>query len=163
MWHEAYLRTLGAAKGQEKRCKGNVVMVKKRKKWVPSPPRVPKPKVPDGVKASAELKATELVEAVLKPNYIKPPPDEEHFNYAVDIYTKWYRNYFYFCAKYCCPAPNAQSPYFETNFARMEYVGGAARFNLSFMRHTGQWVEIYQSLSLDECLKAIRHDPWFQV
>lgn len=31
---------------------------------------------------------------------------------AVDIYAKWYRRYFYFCAKYCSPAPNALSPFF---------------------------------------------------
>jgi hypothetical protein len=29
------------------------------------------------------------------------------------------------------------------------------------MRHTGQWVELYEALSVDECLKAIQHDPWF--
>ncbi len=37
----------------------------------------------------------------------------------------------------------------------MEYAGNH-RFHLSFMRHTGQWVELYTGLSLDECLAAIR-------
>jgi hypothetical protein len=85
------------------------------------------------------------------------------FNYLVDLYTKWYRNYFYFCAKYCSPGPNALSPYFEIRFARMEYVGPGARFNLFFMRHTGQWVEIYRRIPLDECFSAIECDPWFQL
>jgi len=31
------------------------------------------------------------------------------------------------------------------------------------MRHTGQWVELYDALSVDECLQAIRDDPWFQL
>jgi len=53
------------------------------------------------------------------------------------------------------------SPTFETKFARMEYVGNN-RFALSFMRHTEQWIELYDSLSVDECLKAIQDDPWFQ-
>ena len=35
------------------------------------------------------------------------------------------------------------------------------RFALSFMRHTGEWVGIYDSMSLDECMKAIQDDPWF--
>lgn len=127
-----------------------------------SPPRAQKPKLPGAIKAALEEKATGLVERVLKPKFIKPPPEKEPFNYLVDIYSKWYRNYFYFCAKYCSPAPNALSPYFESKFARMEYVGPGARFNLSFMRHTGQWVEIYQGMPLDECFSAIEYDPWFQ-
>jgi len=139
------------------------MMVEKRKMWVHNSPRIPKPKVPDVVKATVERKSTELVDTVLKPRYIKPPPDEGHFNYVIDIYTKWYLNYFYFCAKYCCPGPNALSPYFETNFARIEYIGTDTTFNLSFMRHTGRWVEIYHGLSLEDCLRAIEHDPWFQL
>ena len=39
--------------------------------WVYSPP---KPKVPDTVKAEVEAKAKELVNAILKPEHIKPPP-----------------------------------------------------------------------------------------
>jgi hypothetical protein len=45
-------------------------------------------------------------------------------------------------------------------FARMEYAGND-RFNLSYMRHTGAWFEIYTSLSVDECLVAVRDDPHF--
>jgi len=59
------------------------------------------------------------------------------------------------------PGSNAISPTFETNFARMEFVGNG-KFGLSFMRHTGKWVVLYDRLSLGECLDAIRDDPWFQ-
>jgi hypothetical protein len=38
---------------------------------------------------------------------------------------------------------------------------GDERFNLSYMRHTGQWWEIYTELSLDESLDAIRDEPHF--
>ena len=43
----------------------------------------------------------------------------------------------------------------------MEYLGND-RFALYFMRHTGEWVGLYDGLSVDEYLKAIRDDPWFQ-
>jgi hypothetical protein len=43
----------------------------------------------------------------------------------------------------------------------MEYVG-SDRFNLSYMRYTGKWLEIYTGLSVDECLAAIKDDPLFQ-
>ena len=35
------------------------------------------------------------------------------------------------------------------------------QFALCFMRHTGEWVGIYDALSVDECMKAIQDDPWF--
>ena len=135
-------------------------MANRRKMWVYSPPKPPKPKVPDAVKAEVDAKARELVESVLKPKHVKPPPEDERFNYVADIYTKWYRSYFYFCARYNSPGPTAITPSFEAKFARLEYVG-VNRFSLSFMRHTGQWVELNPDVSLDECLAAIREEPFF--
>ena len=117
-------------------------------------------KVPEHVKVELEQKANTLVETALKPTHVKPPPEDARFNYIVDIYTKWYRNYFYFCAKYHVPGPNAIEPFFEAKFARMEYTGND-RFALSFMRYTEQWVELYRDLSMDECLSAIRDEPFF--
>jgi hypothetical protein len=100
------------------------------------------------------------VEEVLKPQHIQPPPKDERFNYLVDIYTKWHQSYFYFCATYHSPGPNAISPSFETRFARLAFVGNN-RFDLSYMRHTGQWWELYSGLTLNEALAAIRDEPHF--
>ena len=133
---------------------------KQQKSWVYRPAKQSKPKVPDTVKTEVQTTANELVETVLKPKYIKPPSEDERLNYIVDIYTKWYRSYFYFCAKYHCPGPNAIAPSFEDKFARLEYVGEDS-FNLSYMRHTGKWVEIHIDLSMDECLAVVKDDPLF--
>jgi hypothetical protein len=133
---------------------------RKQKVWVFLPPKPPKPKVPDDVKIEVEIKAKELVESFLKPNCIKPPPKDDRFSYIVDIYAKWYRSYFHFSAKYCCPSPNCISPFFETKFTRMEYVGNGL-FNLSYMRYTEQWLELFIDLSVDECLATIKDDPHF--
>ena len=137
-------------------------MAKKQpKRWVYSPTKPAKPSVPETVKAQVEAKARELIDTVLKPRHVKPPPKDQGLNYVIDIGGKWYRNCFYFYSTYACPGPNALSPTFESNFARMEYVGDG-KFNLSYMRHTGQWIGVFTDQSLDECLKAIRDDPWFQ-
>lgn len=135
-------------------------MSKRQKVWVFRPPRPPKPEVPENIKIVVKIKAEELVESFLKPKYIKPPPKDERFNYIVNIYTKWYRSYFYFIAKYACPAPNCITPFFDAKFARMEYIGNGL-FNLSYMRYTEQWLEIYTDLSVDECLATIKDDPHF--
>jgi len=133
-------------------------MSKKQKMWVYSPS---KPEITDSLKIEVEQKAGKLIESVLKPGYVKsPPPKDEQYNYIVDIYSKWYRGYFYFCAKYHCPHPNAIEPYFEIKFARMEFIGND-RFALAYMRHTEQWWQVYPELTLEQCLKVIEEDPLF--
>ena len=117
--------------------------------------------VPDEVKKTIEAKAHDLLEGYLKPNNVKPPPPDAHFNYIVDISTKWHGKYFYFFARYHSPGPNAIQPFFESKFARLEYKG-KDRFALSFARHTGEWIELYPNLTIDECLSSIRDEPFFQ-
>ena len=135
-------------------------MPKQQKRWVYSPPKQTRPKVPDTLKTEVTTRANELIESVLKPTYIKPPAEDQQFNYIIDIYGKWYHSYFYFCATYRVVGPHAITPTFEAKFARMEYAGNS-RFHLSFMRYTEQWVQLYSDLSVDECLAAIKDEPYF--
>jgi len=115
------------------------------------------PQISLAVKSSVSAKAAVLINDILKPKHVKIPSADEQFNYLVDIYSKWFRNYFYFCAKYACPGQNAISPYFESKFARLEYTGTNS-FSLSYMRHTGKWFELYAGLSLDDSLAIIKDD-----
>ncbi len=136
-------------------------MAKKQPKtWVYSPPKPAKPTVPKAVKAEVEAKAREFIDAELKPKHVKPPPKNARFNYLADITCKWHGSYFYVVGVFACPGPNAISPSFESKLARLLYLG-PDRFNLAFQRHTGQWIELYEGLSLQECLETIRDDPWF--
>ncbi|MGZ3673012.1 MAG: DUF3024 domain-containing protein [Ktedonobacterales bacterium] len=138
-------------------------MTKRQKEWVFSPSRslTPKPHVPEALKTEVTTRANEVVEKILKPRHVQLPSDNQQFNYIIDIFTRWYHSYFYFCSTYACPGPNALSPTFESRFARMEYVGNS-RFALAYMRYTGQWLELYPSLSLDECLRAMSEEGHFQ-
>jgi len=128
--------------------------------WGYNPYKGAKPKVPDYVKSNLEMQAAKLINTVLKPMHIKPPPENPQFNYIVDIYTRWHSRYFYFCATYHCPGENAIPPSFESKFARIEYIGKDS-FNLSYMRHTGQWEVVFDELSAAECLEAIKDQPFF--
>jgi len=135
-------------------------MAKQQKAWMLKPAKTSKTSIPDAIKSDLELKAANLIENVLKPKHVVPQKPDIDFNYVSDIGTKWYRNYFYLFSTYTCPGPNALSPSFESNFARMEHLGDG-RFSLSFNRHNGEWVGLYTSLPIDECLKAIQEDAWF--
>jgi hypothetical protein len=141
------------------RNEGLTKMPRRREPWKIRPAKK-SASVSAPIKAEVEAKARDLIENVLKPKYVQPPPAGEQFNYIIDIGAKWYRNYFYFFAIYASPGPNALSPTFEAKFARMEPLGGG-KFALYFMRHTGEWVGMYDSLSTNECMEAIQDDPWF--
>ena len=115
-------------------------MAKPREPWNIRPAKK-RASVTASLKAEVETKAKDLIDNVLKPKHVLPPPDEAQFNYITDIGAKWYRNYFYFFSIYACPGPNALSPTFESKFARMEPLGDG-KFALYFMRYTGEWVGI---------------------
>ena len=135
-----------------------MAMAKPRQPWNIRPAKK-RATVPASIKAQVESQADELIENVLKPRHVLTPAEEE-FNYISDIEAKWYRGYFYFISTYTCPHPNAASPTFESKFARMEYLGDGT-FALYFMRYTGEWVGMYDALSIDESMKAIEDDPSF--
>lgn len=112
------------------------------------------------MKALVETKARDSIERVMKPKHILPPEKDARFNYVSDIGAKWYRNYFYFFSTYACPSPKALAPSFEVKFARMEPLRDGT-FALYFLRHTGEWVGIFDALTLDESIKTIEDSEWF--
>ena len=125
--------------------------------WVYDPARAfrqSKARIPSDIEHEVQHKAQDLIESTLKPRYIQQPDPKVQFNYLVDIYSKWRGPFFYFCSTYCCPGPKAFSPSFESKFARLQYVGHR-QFNLAYFRHTGQWWEIAQLLSIEECFSWI--------
>ena len=138
-------------------------MAKKKSKrtWVWELRKPTPPPVPSDLKAEVEAKANELIRDFLEPKCVKPPPKDKRWNYLTGISTKWHRSFFYFVGHYASPGPDALSPTFDSPFTRMEYIGDG-RFNLAYMRHTGKWWEVYQGLTVDDCLEAIRGQVIFQ-
>jgi hypothetical protein len=132
----------------------------RKREWTWAPNRRLKPQVPDEVKAEVQRKAEELIEDHLRPEYIKPPPKKPRWNYLTGIHTKWHRSFFYLVGDYASPGPNALSPTFELSFARLEYTRDGT-FNLAYFRHTGQWWQVYEGLTLGEALKRIRNEEFF--
>lgn len=112
-------------------------MAKQREAWLSGSTTKPKSSLPGTLKDEVDTKARELIETVLKPKHIQPPPEGSQLNCIVDITIKWLGSKCYLVSIYRTPRQET----FEARFARMEFVG-CDRFNLSFMRHTGQWVEL---------------------
>lgn len=136
-------------------------MATKRASWEIRPGTIKASDIPKSLKTEVEEKARKLILTELLPK-LEPPKADLPFNYVSDYSCKWYRQFFYFTATFTCPSPNAISPSFEEKFARMEFVGNG-KFAMYFMRHTGEWVGLYDQLSVTECMDAIRDDDWFQL
>ncbi|WP_299664699.1 hypothetical protein [uncultured Psychromonas sp.] len=130
------------------------------KKWMAAPTKPTK--VTDAIKNALNKEAEKLIDNIIKPRSIKVPQPEGSSNYLVDIYTKWYGNSFYFCSKYNSPGENAISPSFEIKFARVVYAGDE-KFSLSYMRYNDKWFELHRNLTLQECLYAIKSEPYFML
>jgi hypothetical protein len=128
--------------------------------WAPSPQC--KLAVPDSVRDEVQAQADELIRDELRARYIKPPPKDYEWNYPIDLWTKWHKSFFYFGSTWASPGPNRSSPTFEVGFARLEYRPDG-RFNLAYFRHTGKWWQIFEGLTLKECLKMVRDDGLFAV
>jgi len=84
------------------------------------------------------------------------------FNYTIDVYPRWYRNYLYFCTKCKSDSPNAIKEEYEDKFARLKYIE-ENKFDMSYMRHTGQWFELYSDITFEQALVIIEKDPNFLI
>ena len=127
--------------------------------WIKSP-IPPKCKLDKWQKDALVAKAEEFVRAFYLPTFVKPPPPKPKFNYVVDFSVRWHGSYLRFTAKYACTFPDAVSPFFEHNFARLGYFG-PDRFNLWARRHNEEWIVLGDELTLQDCFDEMRTNPWF--
>ena len=134
-------------------------MKQAKKQWVSSAKTSVKLKVSEADQKILEEYFQPMVES-FKIAFISKDPDKE-FNYTVDIYSKWYRDYFYLCQQFKSEHPNRRADEFEVKFTRLQYVG-KNQFDFSYFRHTGQWHVVARGLSMEECREMILSNPVFQ-
>ncbi len=127
--------------------------------WVQTAPKQFKAKPSEEMKKEISEKCQALVEE-FKKQFINPNPDKE-WNYLVDIYTKWYQGYFYFCQKSIMETPGRTAKEFEEKFVRLTYKC-PDRFDFAYFRHTGKWFPVAEDLSLQDCLEMMSQNPNFQ-
>ena len=136
-------------------------MAKKKQKaswgWV----KAKQPTKPtDAQKAAITAKFAPLVQRLN--NELPPLEEPQKRNQCIRVFTKWWRNFFYVMQEYKCPPEGYTAPGFELGLSRMEFRGEDS-FEIAYFRHTGQWWVVAKGLTLEECVKAIEQDPWFQV
>ena len=137
-----------------------ITIVKKNtKRWMLSPEKDSKPKLSESEKISIRNYFQPLVDE-FKRLYIKENPNKED-NYLIDVYSKWYQNYFYLCEKFKSEHPNRLVDEFEEKFVRLKFTG-VNQFEFSYFRHTGQWFLVADGLTMEDCRDMILSNPNFQ-
>ena len=121
-----------------------------KRTWLPAKPKsIPKPKVPDELRASIDAAVAPVI-AKLKKRYRKTPQNPQ-FNWPEDLFARWHRDALYFVV--VMRTPHGRPPTFETHAARMEHVGGG-KFNLAVPMRRG-WNTFKNNATPEECLKEI--------
>lgn len=127
--------------------------------WIPYGSKGKKSKITDAQKNAVTIFFEPLVRQFKKE--LQKRETDKQYNYTVDIYTKWYQNFFYFCEKNISESGGKITGEFETKFVRLAFVS-ENNFNFSYFRHTGQWHLVIENISLGDCLEMIIGNPNFQ-
>lgn len=111
-------------------------------------------------KAAITAACEKFIAEVLRPQFL-PEIRPTEFNYPVAINGKWHGNKYRFVTRYRSDDPRSSAPEFDAPFARLEYVSRDC-FDLSWHRHTGEWLCMFERQSLAEALHLIESVPHFQ-
>ena len=117
-------------------------------------------KAPAAEKAAITAACETFLAERLWPKFL-PDIRPTEFNYPVALHGNWHGNKYRFFTRYRSDNPNSLEPEFDAPFARLGYVS-RDRFDLSWHRHTGEWVAMYQRLSLADALERIKTESFFQ-
>ncbi len=129
-----------------------------KKGWYYSPQKSTKIKVTEEQKRQITVFFEPLV--LLFKGKIHPNKNKD-FNYIIDIYSSWYRNYFYICEKWKSDSEHRIKDEWESKFVRLEFTGENI-FTFSYMRHTDTWWVIAENLTKEKCYEMIEKDSAFQ-
>jgi hypothetical protein len=113
-----------------------------------------------GEKLAITAACEKFIADVLKPRFL-PEIRPTEFNYPIAIYGKWHGNNYRFITRFRSDDLRLDEPEFEEPFARLEYVS-RDRFDLSYHRHTGEWLCLFQRVALSEALELMESMPHFQ-
>ena len=125
------------------------------KVWAARPPR---PVAPEPGEKAAIIEACEFFVAnVLKPRFL-PAIVPTEFNYMVDIRGDWRAGRYRFVRRYRSGMEHNAGDEFDAPFARLDHMG-PNRFDIHWMRHTGQWWPLHAGLTLTAALETLETNP----
>jgi hypothetical protein len=105
-------------------------------------------------KAAIAATCERFIAETLKPRFL-PTVTPTPYNYPVDIFGKWRGAKYSFITRYRSGFADNAGEEFDSAFTRLDHLEeciAETRFDVMWHRHTGQWVRVFPSLTLDEAL-----------
>jgi hypothetical protein len=97
-----------------------------------------------------------FIRDVLKPRFL-PQVIPTKWNYVVDIHGAWAAGRYRFMQRYRSGMEDNIGEEFDAPFARIDRVA-RDQFDIYWMRHTGKWWRLYDSVTLAEALHILETD-----
>jgi hypothetical protein len=98
-----------------------------------------------------------FIAEVLKPRFL-PEIRPTEFNYPVDIKGRWRGSRYSFIQRYRSGQAHNLGEEWDSAFTRLDHVEDAIagpRFNIMWMRHTGEWWLLHREVALDQAFELI--------
>lgn len=111
-------------------------------------------------KAAIAARCDRFIEETFKPRFL-PEVRPTAFNYPVDIFGRWRGNKYSFITRLRSGFPDNLGEEFDEVFTRLDRVEDCVdenRFDVMWLRHTGRWFRLYESVTLDEGLRLLLKD-----
>ena len=115
-------------------------------------------------KAAIADRCDRFIREELRPRFL-PQIRPSEFNYPIDIFGKWRASQYSFIQRYRSGFADNLGEEFNAAFTRLDHRDDCRteiRFDVMWHRHTGQWLCLYASLTLEEALECIRTDELLQ-
>lgn len=128
----------------------------RQKQWLPITRTPRPPPVPDPEKQAVIAACEAFIRDVLKPRFL-PRITPNEFNYVIDIHGAWAAGRYRFMRRYRSGMPHNAGEEFNAPFARIDRMG-ADRFDIHWMRHTGNWWRLHIGVTLIEALRLLETD-----
>jgi hypothetical protein len=131
---------------------------KSPKIWMRAPARAPGPaKTSEAEKQAIIAACEELIETVLKPRFLPEIIPSEERNYKINIHGAWRGGRYKFMQRYRSGFPDNKGVEFDAPFARIDHMGDG-KFDIYWMRYTGEWWQVHGNKTLEEALHILQTD-----
>ena len=127
-----------------------------KKRWTKTTPRRRPAPVDEAEKQAIVAACDAFISDVLKPRFL-PEVRPTEWNYAVDIRGALAAGRYRFIQRYRSGGEDNLGEEFDAPFARIDRMG-PDRFDIYWMRHTGEWWPLHAGVTLAEALRLLESD-----
>lgn len=116
---------------------------------------------PEALKRAVAARCDAWIAEVLVPRHLSVVRPHAEFNFCIGLRGAWRGNAYRFLARWRTGTAREPVEEWETPWARLQHFA-PGRFDVGWMRHTGEWWTLHRGLTLDEAMAALAEEGVLQ-